>query len=75
MAELVPTRNGGFYLVFDQYMFVVNRKAAGKIFWRCSDRELCRASITTTESYISDRSKATHAHPNHSEKNCKNEKN
>ena len=75
-AEFVPTRSGGRYLTLDGFMFIINRKVGSRVFWRCSDRGICKATVSTDSvtDEILDRTKAHHNHSSHKAKIIKMKK-
>ena len=75
-AEFVPTRSGGRYLTLDGFMFIVNRKVGNRVFWRCSDRGICKATVSTDSETdkILDCTKAHHSHNSHKAKIIKMKK-
>ena len=50
-------------MIYEDYMYVINRKARdGRVFWRCHKSRQCSGGLTTLDNTIVS-TRSTHNHP------------
>ena len=60
--EFVKTELGGKKLLFEGYAYIIDKTRESKTYWRCANRKLCNARLTTIDEVIS-RTPSEHSHP------------
>ena len=61
--KFLATQRGGQVLIYENYMYVINRKARdGRVFWRCHKSYQCSGVLTTLDNMVVS-TRSTHNHP------------
>ena len=62
--RFITTKRGGNALIFDDYMFRVNRKSGTKQYWKCCHAGCSVSAVTDGVNMVKQPDTQAHVHPN-----------
>ncbi|XP_063238342.1 uncharacterized protein LOC134539911 isoform X2 [Bacillus rossius redtenbacheri] len=70
LPRFVLSAQGKHQLVHDNYLYCLDRMAAGRAFWRCTDfrKHRCQARVSTVEGDVTNQPRVGHNHECHRDK-------